>query len=253
MILLTMPQGSAAWHLARLGIPTASQFSRILTPKTRKLGSGAETYMLELLAEWIIGIPGGDDARGYMERGRDLESWAVGYYELVRGVTTTPAGVCLRDDRMVACSPDRLVGDDGGMEIKVPSAKVHVANLLGLGDDHVGQVQGNLWITGRKWWDLVSYHPEIPPTIVRVERDEGYIAALEAGMGEFIPRLLEARRTLIAQGVESAKELDPDFAATLPPEPAREPVSVASCAPEDPLARSHSVTPREQWVDDGPF
>lgn len=215
MIVLDVPQGSPAWHFARLGIPTASQFSRIMTAKTRKLAAGSETYMHELLAEWLLGIPNALEARGFLERGHDLESQAVAWYEFQRGLETTPVGVCLRDDRLVACSPDRLVGEDGGMEIKCPSAKGHVANVLGMGDEYFAQVQGNLWITGRKWWDLVSFHPSIPSVIVRIERDEAYIAALDAAVSEFLVRLVDARARLVEHGAQPATELSPDFAATL--------------------------------------
>lgn len=215
MIVLDCKQGSPEWHFARLGIPTASQFGRILTPKTRKFSESSVGYIHELIAEWLIGIPGGGEGRGFMERGTNMEEWGRGYYELVRGVTVQTVGVCLRDDRMAAASPDGLVGDDGGMEIKVPSASKHVANLLGAAEEHHAQVQGNLWITGRKWWDLVSYHPEIPPTIVHVERDEAYIEALDAAMSEFVPRLLAARERVVALGAVPAAALAPEFAATI--------------------------------------
>lgn len=215
MIRLDVEQGSAEWHVARLGIPTASQFHRLLTPKTRKLGAGATTYMHELLAEWLIGIPAGPEAKSYIARGNDLEPWAVSYYELQRSVTTEKAGVCLRDDRMVGCSPDRLVGADGGLELKCPGAPQHVANLLDMQDDYFAQVQGNLYVTGRRWWDLMSYHPEIPAALVRVERDEGYIAALDTALGSFVADLLAARARLIARGAEPATSLAADFAATI--------------------------------------
>lgn len=225
MIVLDVPQGSAAWHFARLGIPTASQFSRIMSAKTHKLLAGSDTYLHELLAEWLIGIPNALESRGFLERGHDLESHAVAWYEFERDVTTTKVGVCLRDDRLAACSPDRLIGDDGGMEIKCPSAKVHVANMLGMADEHFAQVQGCLWITGRKWWDLVSYHPTLPSVVVRIERDEDYIEALDKAMTEFLAKMRVARAKLIEQGAEPATELAPSFVATLtPPQENVEPV-----------------------------
>lgn len=215
MIALDVKQGSDAWHFARLGIPTASCFDRIMSTKTRKLLAGSEGYMHELLAEWLIGVPNALEARGFIERGHDLEPHAVAWYEFQRAIETKPVGVCLRDDRLVACSPDRLVGDDGGMEIKCPAAKGHVANVLDMGDEYFAQVQGSLWITGRKWWDLVSFHPTIPSVIVRIERDEAYIADLEAAMSEFLNRMQAAREALIAHGAEPATELAPEFAASL--------------------------------------
>lgn len=215
MKIVICKQGTPPWFWARLGVPTASQFSRVLTAKTRKLAAGSESYMHELLAEWLTGIPSSAEQSGFMERGSEMEAWAVGYYELQRGVSATPVGTCIHVEAFAACSPDRLVGDDGGLEIKCPSAKVHIANLLDATDEHYAQAQGNLWITGRKWWDLLSYHPTIPPTIVRIERDEEYIAALAAAMKDFVARLLLAREKLTVRGCTPAAALDPEFVAAL--------------------------------------
>lgn len=215
MIVLPVKQGSAAWHFARLGIPTASQFDRILTAKTRKLAAGSERYMHELLAEWLLGIPSAGGSSGFMARGTDIEADAVRYYELQRGVTVERVGFVLRGDRLVGASPDGLVGDEGGLEIKCPSAVVHVANLLDMTDDHFAQAQGGMYVTGRKWWDLLSYNPELPSVIVRIQRDEEYIAALHAAMEAFLANLTRARAKLLDQGCEPATALDPAFEASL--------------------------------------
>ncbi|MBU6232555.1 exonuclease, partial [Patescibacteria group bacterium] len=83
-------------------------------------------------------------------------------------------------------SPDFLVDDSGGGEIKSPeSSEVHLATLLhGLPPEHIEQIQGGLWVTGRQWWDFVSFHPKFPPEhrlyIQRVPRNDEYIVNLEA-------------------------------------------------------------------------
>lgn len=215
MITVTCKQGSPEWHLARLGIPTASQIDRILSAKTLKPLAGSEGYMHELLAEWATGIPSGAEARDFMARGNELEPWAVDYYQLQRDVTVTRVGTCLRDDRMVAASPDFLVGADGGGEIKCPSAQKHIAHMLGMRGEYFLQVQGNLWITGRRWWDLISYHPVLAPVIVRIERDEATIAAINEHVSAFVERLLAAQKTLMSLGVAPMESLDENFAATL--------------------------------------
>ena len=112
-----MEQGSAQWIAARLGLPTASQFSRILTPRTLKPSASAERYLWELLAERIIGQPANDASTKFMERGKAMEAQAVAFYELQRGVDTRRVGFVTRDDGLVGCSPDRFVGDDGLLEI----------------------------------------------------------------------------------------------------------------------------------------
>ena len=78
-------------------------------------------------------------------------------------------------------SPDGLVGADGGLEIKCPAPSTHVKYLRDgkLPVAYKQQVMGCLWITGRSWWDFVSYHESMPALLIRVERDEDYIKALE--------------------------------------------------------------------------
>ncbi|MCJ2530718.1 MAG: YqaJ viral recombinase family protein [Candidatus Thermoplasmatota archaeon] len=194
MIILPVTQGSEQWKEARLGIPTASRFGSILTPKTMRPSSQADGYIAELVAEWILGQPLDGYQTEWMERGSVLEQSAVKYYEVQRDVDTEVAGFCLRDDRRVGCSPDRLVGKEGGLEIKAPSAKKHMAYLLGSETlEHRAQVQGNLWICKCKWWDVMSYNPEIPALIIRYERDEEFIAKLSEAMELFLGRLAEAR------------------------------------------------------------
>lgn len=207
MILETFVQGSAAWHKARLGIPTASHFDEIVTPKLFKPCAGAKGYRTRLLAEWITGIPADAAQSGFMDRGKGMEERAAAAYAYEREVDVQKVGCVLRDDRMAACSPDRLVGEDGALEIKVPSAATHIRNLLeGMGG-YAGQVQGCLWLTGRKWIDLVSWHPEMPMASIRIERDEEHIAALEEQVSKFVVELKREREALLACGCVPADRL----------------------------------------------
>ena len=209
MIHLPHPQGGADWINARLGIATASQFHRIITPKTAKPAAAAEKYLHQLCAEWAIGQPIAEyeDVQDFMQRGTDMEKEAVAWYELQRETDTTVAGFCLTDDRRAGCSPDRLVGEDGGLEIKCPSAAVHVGYLLGQDPDaYRAQVQGALWITGRAWWDRLSYHPTMPSVLIRQERDEEFIARLAALVSEFCERLEAAKARMRGLGCAPAIE-----------------------------------------------
>ncbi len=58
------------------------------------------------------------------------------------------------------------------------------------------QVQGELYVTGRRYVDLVSYHPELPPLIARVTRDEDYIALLHKQLGVFMDSVYAMRLQL---------------------------------------------------------
>jgi len=206
MIRLNCEQGSQEWLDARLGIPTASQFHRIITPKTMRLSSSAEGYVHELLAEELLGHPIDEGESQFMTRGSDLERSAFEFYEFNRDIETERVGFIVRDDGLVGCSPDRLVGEDGGLEIKCPSAKVHVSYMLSAAVDpqYKCQVQGALWLTGRAWWDWLSYNPELPAVRVRFTRDEEFIALLARAVDQFIEYQDECRRKLAASGYLSA-------------------------------------------------
>ncbi len=69
-----------------------------------------------------------------------------------------------------------------------------------LGEKHKPQVQGQLWVTGRMWSDTLSYHPALPPALIRIERDDAYIAALSAAVEAFAGSLAEATEMARAKG-----------------------------------------------------
>ena len=186
MIIHDVLQGSTEWLAVRAGIPTASAFDRIVTPKG-KPSTQAEKYMHQLLAERMMGHPVLQVATYWMGRGQALEGEAVSYYEGVRDLDTDVIGLITNDEGTIGASPDRFVGEDGLLELKCPSEHVHVGYLLtkGVDAEYYPQVQGQLWVTGRKWLDIMSYHPELPPAIVRVERDEDYIKTLSTAVTEF--------------------------------------------------------------------
>jgi hypothetical protein len=204
VIVHVVAQGSEEWRRLRMGVPTASEFHRILTP-TGKPSKSAEPYLCELLGELMMGRPLDSPSFPWMQRGHDLESDAANWYELQCDIATSIVGFCTTDDGRIGASPDRLVGDDGLLEIKCPSPDVHVRYLLfpdrGVDAEYRVQVQGQLYVTGRQWCDVVSYHPELPSVIVRVERDEEYITKLEIELQTFCERLAEGRVQLQTRGL----------------------------------------------------
>jgi hypothetical protein len=190
MIVLDVQQGSAEWLQARLGIPTASRFSSIMTPKTRKPSAQQDKYLCQLLAERLLGHPVDEVSTDFMERGTMLEPQAVAAYEFLHDVATEPVGFMLSDDRRYGASPDRLVGANGALEVKCLSAANHVAAMLGWNnEDHISQVQGQLWVSGLAWVDNFFFNPELPSHEVRIYRDEVYIAALSGCVLPFCNRL----------------------------------------------------------------
>jgi len=173
-------QGSPEWLAARLGIPSASMFAKLVTTKGIWSAS-ADAYINQLVAERLTGEREEVFQSHHMLRGTELEPDARDLYSLMSDAEVTEVGFCLHDTLSAGCSPDGLIGEEGGLEIKAPAPATHVEYLRGgvLPSKYKQQVMGCLWITGREWWDFVSYHPTMKPLIVRVERDEEYIAALE--------------------------------------------------------------------------
>jgi hypothetical protein len=187
-------QGSAEWLKARSTIPTASCFDRILTPGKLEPSKSQGKYLAELLAAWWLGNPLDDMSSSFMQRGTELEPEAAAWYCFDKGVCIEECGLCLSDDERAGASPDRLVDDDGILEIKCPAPATHMDYMLHGFGDYTLQVQGQLWITGRKWCDKVSYHPTIPAVVLRVERDEKIIAAIAREVGAFCDRLDELKK-----------------------------------------------------------
>jgi len=172
-------QGSAEWFAARLGIPSASMYDKIVTAKG-DWSTQANGYINQLVAEELTGERVPIFQNQWMLRGVELEPEARNLYIQTNQVKVHEMGFILHDDIDTGCSPDGLIGRDGGLEIKCPAPATHVEYLRGgkLPNRYKQQVMGCLWVTDRQWWDFMSYHPDMKPLIVRVERDEEYIASL---------------------------------------------------------------------------
>lgn len=192
MIIEEMEQGSDEWRRARCGVVTASNFRFVLAKgsgKTRK------RYLDRVAQEIITGAPEEPVYwNGAMERGIELEPRARQAYAAATGHFVRETGLIFLDgNRRVSASPDGLINDDGGLEIKCPLPHTH-AKYLQSGSapaKYMPQIQGNLWITGRKWWDFASFAPEGKNRIFirRVYRDDAYIARLKAGVEAFLLEL----------------------------------------------------------------
>lgn len=197
MIYHDVAPRSKEWFAVRLGIPTSSEFHKIITPKTLKVSSQAPAYMHRLLAEWVTGQQVENWQGDWMERGVELEDEAVAAYELLTGLETERGGFITTDDGMLGCSPDRLIGTVGDLELKSPLIQTQIGYALdGLSDEYRCQVQGRLLIHEREWVDLFSYHPlfSIPP--VRITRDEKFIAILRPVLDQFVQTMLACRLEL---------------------------------------------------------
>lgn len=205
--ILTCEQNSREWHLARMGIPTASSFDAIMTPgKTKAEQKTRRTYMLKLAGEILTGEPIEMVMTRDMERGHLLEPEARDLYTLQAGVMLDRVGF-IRGDR-AGCSPDSLIGKEGGLEIKTkaPHLLIDVSLKDEFPEEHKAQVQGALWITGREWWDIAVYWPGLPLFVKRAYRDEPYIEQLAGEVARFNDDL----DAIVAQ---MRQRIVPEFAA----------------------------------------
>lgn len=191
-------QRSAAWFRIRAGIPTASEMDRIITP-TGKPSKQCTAYMHRLLSEWVLGEPIMDEYESrYMLHGREYEEQAVQAFEFQTEQETTKVGFVTADDGLLGCSPDRLVGDHGTLEIKCPAPNTQIGYLLdtSVADEYLVQVQAQMWITERDVSWVSSYHPKLPSVILEIRRDEEFIAKLATATRTFVDIMLQRREEL---------------------------------------------------------
>jgi putative phage-type endonuclease len=206
MILETADQRSADWYAARLGKATASRFKdAIACLKSGAPAQAQRDYLTELVVERLTQQPIQRFQNAAMTWGTEQEPAARAAYERVTGTSVEETGFICHDTLMAGCSPDGLIDWDGLIEIKCPfNSAVHIETLLnGMPADHIPQVQGQLWITGREWCDFVSYDPRMPAElqlhVQRIQRDEAFIADLERRVSSFLSEVgtqVEALRRL---------------------------------------------------------
>lgn len=188
-------QGSPEWHLERSGCATASRFIDIIAVSKRD-GSPLKArndYMWTVATERIYQSATEIVTAKSLDWGKELEPFAIQSYEVTTGNVIIPTGFVLHPS-IPYCggSPDGLIGEIGGIEVKCPKdRRVHMQTWrYGMPEDHLPQVQGNIWVNGLEWIDFISYDPRAPEKfrlyIQRVMRNEKYIKALESHVVEFL-------------------------------------------------------------------
>lgn len=210
MKLYDVVQNTPEWHKARLGKATASAFDKIITAVKGDPSKQMEGYAEQLAAEILTGDPT-DDFKGnaWTERGHELEPDAIAAYQMLRENAEVDHGqFCANDADTYGASPDNFVKvpvvvtvsekdddgktvtydktvyDEGLLEIKcfMPKNQIRILRKPEVEREHWPQLQGQLLVTGRKWVDIMFYHPKLKPQIIRVERDDDYIAKLQVAL-----------------------------------------------------------------------
>lgn len=221
MIILDFPQGSADWLAARAGVITASRYSDARAKLSRASKNGkagdfaakAIEYAWTVAMERIAGQPVDHVFPTWqMKRGTELEPEARMAYEMKTGLLAGESGLLVTDDHKFGYSSDGLVGDPGLIEIKCPANCQKIGTIWSdpehATDEYIDQIQGGLWLTGRKWCDFIMYCPWLEPVgkelfIRRVYRDDDYIAELESDLLAFEQMVERFRKQITEQPAEA--------------------------------------------------
>jgi len=192
-------QGTPEWFACRAGIPTASKFATVMA---KGEGKTRAEYMRKLAGELITGEPSEQFSNVHTDRGNAMEDEARETYAFINEADITRVGFIRNGSK--GASPDSLVGANGGLEIKTALPHIQIDRLERdrLPPEHKAQVQGNLWISEREWWDFVSYWPKLPVLQVRVYRDEEYIKTMSDEIDRFNDELAALVERIRNYGIE---------------------------------------------------
>jgi hypothetical protein len=194
MLIVNLEQGSEAWFKEKLGKPSASNISKIITntgkPSTQRLG-----YLYELAGQILTGKQEEGYKNANIELGNEREGESRNYFELTHNAEITQVGVIYKDEqKKFLCSPDGIeLSQEYGLELKNVLPKTQVQYLLdnSLPSNYFGQCQMSLYITGFKYWQFLSYVPLMNPLLIRVEPDKVYQEILGNELNKFCMELEE--------------------------------------------------------------
>lgn len=188
-------QGSDEWLALRLGIPTSSEFHKVMAKAGPRGGTSHKEYVMRvnymrtLAGEIITGEVGESEWAGnrHTERGKENEDSARTLYAMLNGID--PERVAFIRNDTCGCSPDSLIGDDGGLEIKdvLPHRQIENLEAGTLPSQYRWQVIGSLLVSEREWWDFMSHCRGLPPFVYRVVRSKvkDELAELRDGIDRF--------------------------------------------------------------------
>jgi hypothetical protein len=193
--ILTADQRSPEWFQARLGRLTGSRAGDMLA--TIKSGEAAARRDLrtQLVCERLTQTLQEDSfVNAAMQRGIDVEPQAFAAYEALTGNLAQRTGFLSHNTLAVGCSLDGHVGAfEGILELKCPKSATHLSYLRSPGKvppAHLPQIVHNLWVSGARWADFLSFDDRFPPHLqtflVRVERDDKELASYALAAALFL-------------------------------------------------------------------
>ena len=186
-------QGTDEWKRARLGYVSASNLDAVMAKGKSGEAVTRKNYKTRIVAERLTGDIGDSYSNAAMEWGVQTEAQAAMAYEVSKETFLDKTGFWKHTQiQWLGCSPDRLVGNDGLVEIKCPNTTTHIDYWLAkkVPSEYVKQVQGQLWVMEREWCDFVSFDPRLPEKnrllIVRAYRDEEFIKQMQQEVEQFL-------------------------------------------------------------------
>ena len=198
MKIFDFPQYSPEWWAIRRGIPTASGFGKLLTPGG-KPSAQSKQYAYELVAECVAKEEEESfEPSVWMQRGTLLEPEARDWFAMNHRREVKEVGFILNEAGTAGCSPDGLLSEDCGLEIKCPKGSTHVSYLVNkkLPPAYAAQVHGSLIVSGFREWVFCSYHPAFAPFVISVTPND-YTAALRVALNKFIVDLEQLKEKML--------------------------------------------------------
>lgn len=205
MQIFDCEQGSEAWFAVRKGIPTSSEFKKIIgVKKEAKDKITRQAYLRKLAGELLTGEVIEGYKNHHMERGNAMEDEARSDYVFMTNTEVTRVGFIRNGN--AGASPDSLIGNDGILEIKtaIPEILIEKIEANKFPSEHVFQCQGNLWIAEREFIDIKVYWPKMPDFVKRAWRDEATIKIISDAVDQFNSELHELVERVRRVGNEAA-------------------------------------------------
>lgn len=191
----SLSQNSVEWLMARRGRITASRCGDVIgkSEKTKKYYAERQNYLWELVVEHITGRSAERYVTPAMEWGIEQQPFAEAAYEMREGASIDSVGLIIHPEmEYFACSPDGLLGDDGLIEIKCPTTRVHLEYMKGgtVPEQYIPQMNAEMaCMPEREYCDFVSFDPRVPfgmqLFVRRHYRDRERIAELEQEVKKF--------------------------------------------------------------------
>ena len=187
----SITQGTDEWLQEKLGKPSASNASKIIT-NAGKSSKQRTDYLYTLVAEKITGQREESYKNSIMQMGNDREDESRKLFEMIHGVEVQQVGVVYKnEEKKFLCSPDGIINSEYGLELKNILGKTQIKYLLKneVPSEYFSQIQFSLYVTGFDHWMFMSYSPGLRPLIIKMERDEKFIQALEIELKLFTEEL----------------------------------------------------------------